>query len=155
MVSRFRRSSIRQLSEAPKGAARRRVVEKGRELRRLKDETAECKYRRPWYATPCVNPIDSAGVQKRADTLRRTMRGIRLTPVQRDTGPKGCFNEFIRSRGDARAFHPSARPKNASRAPAGSTGPEDQRSVEIPIGARLFRMSPGQGEEGVSRVTVD
>lgn len=68
-----------------------------RRLRRLKDETAECKYRGSRRCNPCVNSSDST--RKKSTTPLRAgyvWNSIDIVVV-RDT--KGCFNEFIRSEG--------------------------------------------------------
>lgn len=53
-----------------------------RRPRRLKDETAECKYRGSRRSNPCVNSSDSTSVRKKSTTPPPTgpgMFGIRLT----------------------------------------------------------------------------
>lgn len=50
-----------------------------RQPRRLKDETAECKYRGSRHATLCVSSSDSGGQEKRQHPRGPSMFGIRLT----------------------------------------------------------------------------
>lgn len=73
-----------------------------RRPRRLKDETAECKYRGSRRSNPCVNSSDSTSVRKKSTTSPPPNGAGYVwnsidTVVVRDA--KGCFNEFIRSEG--------------------------------------------------------